>query len=216
MISFEVSARTERALIPPLVRNRGRGCRGCAGRLPGCRAGEPRTTARPQVAAGIPAPGGGGGCQRGNQLTQYTDDAGRRRTRRPRTKAGPTEDGPAQDGGVHPLTPMTVKKWLTIAVVPGLIGGTSWPSTPRSERTRSPPRMSAAAGRRFWAIWAACGYAVGPVHAVALERPDGRRPGFGGAGRARAVALAVGRLSAGRRYGGHRQVRDAAAAPRFA
>ncbi len=31
---------------------------------------------------------------------------------------------------------------------------------PRSERTRSPPPSCPAAGTRFWAIWAACGYAV--------------------------------------------------------
>jgi len=39
---FKLSARTKWAPVSP-VRNRGRACRGCAGRLPGCRAGEPRT-----------------------------------------------------------------------------------------------------------------------------------------------------------------------------
>src|SRR5712691_5496892 len=48
-----------------LERDRGGARRGCAGRLPGCRACEPRTDSATAVAAGIPALRGGGGCQRG-------------------------------------------------------------------------------------------------------------------------------------------------------
>ena len=59
----------------------------------------------------------------------------------------------------------------------------------------------------------------GAGHAVVLAQPpgaDGRRRRLGGAGRARAAALAVGRLPARGRDGGHRQVGGPAAAPRVA
>jgi hypothetical protein len=46
-----------------LARNRGRACRGCAGRRRGCPACEPRTDSTARAVAGIPCLQAGGGCQ---------------------------------------------------------------------------------------------------------------------------------------------------------
>ena len=145
-----------------LVRNCGRACRGCAGRLPGCRAGEPRTDSATAGRGWNPALQGGGGCQAASVTSRRADSPvvfapagsgtrrrqGRRQVRSGERSLGRTDRGACHGGGQR-AGPVAVAglAWVRVTYDPMVATISTGERRGAPTRSPTPDRASIQAGR---------------------------------------------------------------------
>ena len=154
-----------------LVWNRGRTCRGCAGRLPGCRACEPRTNSTTVGRGWNPALQGCGGCQAASVTSRRADSPvvfapagsgtrrrqGRRQVRSGERSLGRTDRG-ACHGGEQRAGPVAVAglAWVRVTYDPMVATISTGERRGAPTRSPTPDRASIQAGRETAGIRCMC------------------------------------------------------------